>query len=60
MDIIGEMQEFANKVAAMRQCQRDYFRARDRKILLRAKSLEKEVDALLERYSNGINSPKLF
>lgn len=39
------MDEFIQKVAAMRQAQRDYFKSRDPFNLKAAKKLEAEVDA---------------
>ena len=41
------MEEFIQKVAAMRRAQRDYFKSRDRYNLREAKRLEAEVDAEL-------------
>lgn len=41
--------EFFDKVAAMRQAQRDYFKTRDKDTLIRSKMLEKEVDKEIER-----------
>lgn len=41
--------EFFEKVAAMRQAQRDYFKNRDKDTLIRSKTLEKEVDDEIKR-----------
>ncbi len=39
--------EFADKVFAMREAQKEYFRLRTAEALMRSKSLEKEVDSIL-------------
>lgn len=39
--------EFADKVFAMREAQKEYFRLRTVEALRRSKSLEKEVDSIL-------------
>lgn len=41
--------EFFEKVAAMRQAQRDYFKTRDKDTLIRSKTLEKEIDDEINR-----------
>lgn len=46
--------EFFDKVAAMRQAQRDYFKTRDRDILISSKQLEKEVDDEIKRVNEII------
>ncbi len=45
-----QMRDFVRVVADMRQCQRRYFQTRDRDVLQEAKRLEREVDALVERF----------
>lgn len=39
--------EFVEKVAAMREAQRQYFKTRDKEWLNKSKSLEREVDKML-------------
>lgn len=39
--------EFADKVSAMREAQKEYFRLRTAEALRRSKSLGKEVDSIL-------------
>lgn len=39
--------EFVSLVREMRNCQREYFRTRDRNVLIRSKSLEQRVDEAL-------------
>ena len=39
--------EFADKVFAMREAQKEYFKLRTAEALRRSKSLEKEVDSIL-------------
>lgn len=46
--------EFFDKVAAMRQAQRDYFKTRDKDTLIRSKTLEKEVDDEIKRVNEII------
>lgn len=46
--------DFFDKVAAMRQAQRDYFKNRDKDTLIRSKMLEKEVDKEIERVNEII------
>lgn len=41
--------EFFEKVAEMRQAQRDYFKTRHRYFLIRSRELEKEVDDEIKR-----------
>lgn len=41
--------EFFDKVASMRQAQRDYFKTRDKEVLIKSKQLEKEVDDEIKR-----------
>ena len=41
--------EFADKVFAMREAQKEYFRLRTAEALRRSKSLEKEVDSILSQ-----------
>lgn len=51
--------EFFEKVAAMRQAQRDYFKTRDKEVLIRSKQLEKEVDDEIKRVTNWMPIPPL-
>lgn len=46
--------DFFEKVAAMRQAQRDYFKTRDKEVLIRSKQLEKEVDDEIKRVTGII------
>lgn len=39
--------EFVDKVSAMREAQKEYFKSRSPKALQRSKQLEKEVDSIL-------------
>ena len=39
--------EFADKVFAMREAQKEYFKLRTAEALRRSKSLEKEIDSIL-------------
>lgn len=48
--------EFFEKVAAMRQAQRDYFKTRDKEVLIRSKQLEKEVDDEIKRVTKILQS----
>lgn len=48
--------EFFDKVAAMRQAQRDYFKTRDKDTLIRSKQLEKEVDDEIKRVTEILQS----
>ena len=48
--------EFFDKVAAMRQAQRDYFKTRDKEVLIRSKQLEKEVDDEIKRVTKILQS----
>lgn len=47
-----ETKEFYAKVAEMRKMQKEYFKKRDVIVLKKAKELEREVDAEIERYNN--------
>jgi hypothetical protein len=47
--------EFFDKVTAMRQAQRDYFKIRDKDTLILSKQLEKEVDAEIKRVTDLMN-----
>ena len=42
---------FVTAVAEMRHLQREYFRTKDRNTLLKAKNVERKVDAMLEELS---------
>lgn len=48
--------EFFDKVAAMRQAQRDYFKTRDKDTLIRSKQLEKAVDDEIKRVTEILQS----
>lgn len=48
--------EFFDKVASMRQAQRDYFKTRDKDTLIRSKQLEKEVDDEIKRVTEILQS----
>lgn len=51
--------EFFDKVSAMRQAQRDYFKTRDKEVLIKSKQLEKEVDDEIKRVTEILtNQPK--
>ena len=56
--------EFADKVSAMREAQKEYFKYRSKKTLQRSKQLEKEVDEILEnrkkRIENTVQQGTLF
>lgn len=47
--IIDMLNEYARKVAEMRDAQRNFFATRQRHFLIRSKELEKEVDRLTEQ-----------
>lgn len=46
------MKDFITTVKAMREAQKEYFRTRDRQILLKSKTLEKRVDDFITQYNN--------
>lgn len=48
--------EFADKVFAMREAQKEYFRLRTAEALRFSKSLEKEVDSILLQRKNRLIS----
>ena len=48
--------EFIALVTEMRTAQVQYFKTRDRALLLRSKQLEQRVDAMIE----GVNQPDLL
>ena len=48
--------EFADKVSAMREAQKEYFKYRSKETLQRSKQLEKEVDDILENRKKRIES----
>lgn len=52
----ADLRAFFALVAEMRQAQKDYFATRDREVLNRSKSLERQVDKQIE----SINQPGLF
>ena len=51
-----EQAEFVALVREMRQAQKEYFKTRDRDVLNRSKSLERQVDKAIE----AMNAPGLF
>ncbi len=48
--------EFADKVSAMREAQKEYFKYRSNEALQRSKLLEKEVDHILENRKKRIEN----
>lgn len=46
------MKQLLPAVKAMREAQKEYFRTRDRQVLLQSKALEKQVDELIAKYDN--------
>lgn len=56
--------EFADKVSAMRETQKEYFKYRTKEALQRSKELEKEVDDILgnrkKRIENTVQQGTLF
>lgn len=48
--------EFADKVSAMREAQKEYFKYRSNEALQRSKLLEKEVDNILENRKKCIEN----
>lgn len=46
------MKQLLPAVKAMRKAQKEYFRTRDRQVLLQSKALEKQVDELIAEYDN--------
>ena len=56
--------EFADKVSAMREAQKEYFKYRTKEALQRSKQLEKEVDDILgnrkKRIENTVEQGTLF
>lgn len=53
------MNEFIELVRAMRDAQKEYFKTRDNKVLLRSKELERKVDSYLLQQVNN-QQTKLF
>lgn len=47
--------DFFILVRDMRQLQKDYFRTRDREVLVKSKELEKRVDEEIRRVSDFMN-----
>lgn len=45
--------ELAERVKAMREAQTGYFKTRDRVLLARSKSLERSIDATVDKILNG-------
>ena len=60
----NETGEFADKVSAMREAQKEYFKYRTKEALQRSKQLEKEVDDILgnrkKRIENTVQQGTLF
>lgn len=56
--------EFSDKISAMREAQKEYFKYRSKETLQRSKQLEKEVDEILEnrkkRIENTVQQGTLF
>lgn len=48
---------FFNKVQAMRQAQKQYFKTRSQSALRQSKALEREIDAEIERVNALLVSP---
>ena len=45
--------EFYKKVSAMREAQKQFFKTKDREWLQKSKSLEREVDGMIELIRRG-------
>lgn len=45
--------DFVMLVKKMRDCQKEYFRTRDKEVLQESKNLEKKVDSCIARMLNG-------
>ena len=54
--IMKELLQFIQLVKAMRASQKEYFRTRDKNILLHSKELERQVDNTLSSFDN----PSIF
>lgn len=50
--------DFFNKVALMRQLQKEYFRTRSRSVLTNCKNVERDVDAEIKRVNAIIERRK--
>jgi hypothetical protein len=48
-EMVMNAREFFDKVSAMRNAQKEYFKSRDKSALDEAKRLEKEIDAEIRR-----------
>lgn len=48
-----EFGNFVDVVSRMREAQKEYFRTRDSRILIRAKNLESAVDSMIQEYEAG-------
>lgn len=48
-----EFSNFVDVVSRMREAQKEYFRTRDSRILIRAKNLESAVDSMINEYEAG-------
>ena len=55
--IMKELLQFIQLVRAMRASQKEYFRTRDKNILLQSKELERQVDNLLSADDDLFSSP---
>ena len=51
--------EFFDLVSQMRQAQKEYFKTRNTSILQQSKSLERQVDAEIERVNKLFAEPEL-
>ena len=51
--------EFFDHVSQMRQAQKEYFKTRNTSILQQSKSLERQVDAEIERVNKLFAEPEL-
>jgi len=52
-----DKRQFFDKVAAMREAQREYFRTRSRSSLEKSKRLEQEIDAEIKRVYAIVGAP---
>lgn len=52
-----DKRQFFDKVAAMREAQREYFRTRSRSSLEKSKGLEREIDTEIQRVYAIIGAP---
>ena len=56
--IKGHFYTFALLVADMRKKQKEYFKTRDRQVLIESKQLESKVDKVIESWENIIAKEK--